>query len=96
MNTLRLLPAAHAAEHAPHIAARGGWVMTDLAADLCGVALGRSQTLALCDDGPEATPEEVDRIRGILDAHAHTPGDLGGTEARGWATRLEAEVTRGQ
>ena len=97
MNSLRLLPASHATEVEPHVTARGGWVMTGLALELCSAALGRPQTLALCDDGPPpASAEDVASIRRVLEAAAAGPADLGGREADEWLTRLDAARVGGE
>ena len=90
---LRLLPATHAQEHEPHVIARGGWVMTGLALELCVAALGRPQTLALCDGtAPTATLEDIGRIRQVFEAAAAGPADLGGAAANNWLTLLNAAL----
>ena len=90
---LRLPPATHAEEHEPHVIARGGWVMTGLALELCVAALGRPQTLALCDGtAPTATLEDIGRIRQVFEAAAAGPADLGGAAANNWLTLLNAAL----
>lgn len=88
---LRLIPASHAGEAAPHVVARGGWVMTGLAADLCAAALGRPQTLALCAEHcPQIDPADLAKIRKTFEAAAAGADDLGGAEARAWLVCLDA------
>lgn len=88
---LRLIPASHAGEAAPHVAARGGWVMLGLAADLCATALGRPQTLALCAEHcSPLSNADLAKIRQTFEAAAAGADDLGGAEARAWLECLDA------
>lgn len=87
---LRLIPAAQAQGGAWWIVSHGGWVILGAPASLIEETLGRPQTLALTVEGPEATPEELDRIRAALVGAADAPGDLGNLDARAALERLDS------